>query len=69
MSYVRIVDTSTTKWTTFYHCLGATESGSKLYNNFEFCEGKNYGHSKDIPVYKTMKFMMTITIPIKVYIF
>ena len=31
---------STVKWTTLDPCTGLSESDSKLYTNFEFCEEK-----------------------------
>ena len=35
---------STIKWTTLDPCLVFSESDSKLYTNFEFCEEKNHRH-------------------------
>ena len=46
-----------------------SESGLKLYTNFEFCEEKNHKHLKDILIYKAKQFILTRTIPIKIYIF
>ena len=40
-----------------YTCL--SESVSKLYTNFEFCEGKNHKHLKNTLIYKAKQFMLT----------
>ena len=36
------------KYATSLPCIGLSESVSKLYINFEFCEGKNHKHMKNI---------------------
>ena len=33
---------STVKWTTLIPCIGLNENDLKLYNSFEFGEGKNH---------------------------
>ena len=40
-------------------CIGLSESDSKLYPNFEFCEGKNHKLLKNTLIYKIKKFMLT----------
>jgi hypothetical protein len=50
------------KWTSPNACLVFSESGSKLYTNFEFCEEKNHRHFKNILIYKDKKIMMTTKI-------
>jgi hypothetical protein len=47
------------KWTAPDPNLVFNESNSKLYTNFEFCEGKNHRHFKNIPIYKAKPIMMT----------
>ena len=37
----------TVKYTTSLPCIGSGDSESKLYTNFEFCEGKNHKHLKN----------------------
>ena len=37
------MDASVVEWTTLVPCKGLSESDSKLYTNFEFCE-KNHKH-------------------------
>ena len=46
-----------------------SESDSILCTNFKFCEGKIYGHCKNILIYKAKQFMMTKGNSRKVYIF
>ena len=36
------------------------ESDSKLYINFEFCEGKNRKNLRDTLIYETKQFLLTI---------
>ena len=36
-----------------------SESDSKLYTNFEFCEEKNHRDIKNIPIYKAKQIVMT----------
>ena len=36
------------KWTTPNPCLIFSENDSKLYTNFEFCEGEKHKHLKNI---------------------
>ena len=48
------------KYTTPLPCIGLSESDSKLYTNFEFCEGKNHKHLKNTLIYKAKQFMLTI---------
>jgi hypothetical protein len=40
--------TSLVKYTTPLPCINLSESDSKLHTNFEFCEGKNHKHLKNI---------------------
>ena len=53
------------KWTTLDSFLVFTESGSKLYINFEFCEEKNHRHFKNMLIYKAKLIMMTKNFQIK----
>ena len=46
-----------------------SESDSKLYTNFEFCEEENHTRFKNNLIYKAKQIMMTKTIPRKVYVF
>ena len=50
-------------------CLVLSESDSKLYSNFEYCEERNHRHWKNILIYKARHFSMTKSIPRIVYIF
>ena len=63
-SYVAFIDritcTSMGKYTTSLSCICLSESGSKLYINFEFCEGKNHKKLKSILIYKAKQFMLTL---------
>jgi hypothetical protein len=49
---LRVTGTSTVKYTTPLPCIGLMEGDSKLYTNFEFCEGKNDEHLKNTLIYK-----------------
>ena len=49
---------STVKWTCPDPCLELSESDSKLYTNFNFCEEKTIDIKK-ILIYKAIQFMMT----------
>jgi hypothetical protein len=60
---------NTVKYTTPLPCIGLSESDSKLYTNFEFCEGKNHRHLKNTLIYKTKEFMLPICFSRKIYIF
>ena len=53
------MDTSTIKYTTPLPCISLSESDSKLYTNFEFCEGTNSKHLKNTLIYKAKQFMFT----------
>jgi hypothetical protein len=44
---------SMVKYTTPLPCIGFNGIGSKLYTNFEFCEGKNHKHLKNTLIYKS----------------
>jgi hypothetical protein len=46
---------SNVKYTTSLHCRSLSESDSKLYTNFEFCEGKNRKHLENTLIYKAKK--------------
>ena len=46
-------------WTTPDPCPVFSESDSKLYTDFEFCEEKNHWHFKNILIYKAQQIMMT----------
>ena len=48
---------STVKWTSHDPYLVLSESDSKLYTHFEFCEKKNHKHWKNILMYKAKQFM------------
>ena len=65
----RDLGASTVKWTTHDPWLVLSESGSKLYTDFEFCKEENHRHYRNILIYKAKQFRMTKTIPRKVYIF
>ena len=47
------------KHTTPLPCIDLSGSDSKLYNDFEFCEGKNHKHLKNTLVYKGEQFILT----------
>ena len=49
---------STVKYTTPLPYIGLSESDSKLYANFEFCE--KYKHLENILIPKIKQFMLTI---------
>jgi len=55
--------------TTALPCISSSESDFKLYIHFEFYERKNHKQLKNTLIYKAKQFMLTNTIPIKVYIF
>jgi hypothetical protein len=40
-------------------CIGLNESDSKLYIDFEVCEGKSHKQLKNILIYKAKQFMLT----------
>ena len=61
--------TSTVKYTTPFPYISLSESGSKLYTKFEFCEGKNYKNLKNTLIYTAKEYMLTKKISRKVYIF
>ena len=50
---------STIKWTALDPCLVFSESNSKLYTRFKFCEGENHRHFKNILIYKAKQIMLT----------
>ena len=52
-------------------CIGLSESDSKLYANFEFCEEKNHKHleKKNTLIYKAKQFMLKKGKFMKFYIF
>ena len=64
---------STVQCTTPLPCIGLSESDSKLYTNFNFCEGKNHKQLKNTLIYKAKQFVLTtnkiIFFKRKVYIF
>ena len=45
-------DANTVKWTTLVPWIGLSENVTKLYINFEFCEGENHKHLKNTLIYK-----------------
>ena len=47
---------STMKYTTPSSCMSLRESDSKLYNNFEFYEGKYQKHLENTLIYKAKNF-------------
>ena len=55
---VTLLGPSAVKWTTPDPCLGSSESDSKLYTNFEFCEEKFHRHSKKHIELQVKQFMM-----------
>ena len=66
---VRYKGASTVEWTTLDPCIGLSDSESKLYNNFEFCEEKNHEHSTNTLIYEVKQFILTKkTISRNVYI-
>ena len=60
---------STIKWTTLDPWRSLSESDSKQFTNFEFCEKKNHKHFKNTLIYKAKNFMLTKKISKKFYIF
>ena len=48
------------KYKTPLSYIGLCKSDSKLYTNFEFCEGEKHKHLKNALIYKAKKFMLTI---------
>jgi hypothetical protein len=60
---------STIEYTTPLACIGVSESDSKLFTNFEFCEGENYTHLENTLMYKAKQFMLTNYLTRKVDIF
>ena len=60
---------SMVKYTTPLSSINLNESDSKLYTNFEFCEGKKHKRLENTLIYKAKQFMLTKKISRKVYIF
>ena len=60
---------SIVKWTSYDLCLVFSESDSKLYTYFEFCEEKIMDIIKNMLIYITKQIMMTKKFPRKVFIF
>ena len=60
---------SMVKWTTHDPYPMLSESDSKLYTAFKFCEETNHKHFKNMLIYKNKQFMMTKTILREAYIF
>ena len=60
---------SMVKWTAHDPYLVFSESDSKLYTYFEFCEEKIMDIFKNMLIYKGKHIMMTKSFPRKVYIF
>ena len=48
---------SMVKYTIALLCIGSSESDLKLYNNFEFCEGKVHKHLRKKSIYKAKQFL------------
>jgi hypothetical protein len=42
--------------------IGLSESDSKLYIDFEFCEGKNHKHLKNTLIYKDRQTAMKVQV-------
>ena len=62
------MDTSTVKYTTPLSCMSLSESDSKLYNNFELCEGKNHKHSETILIHKAKIFFNKLFLKISLHV-
>jgi hypothetical protein len=60
---------SMVKYTTPLSSINLNESDTKLYTNFEFCEGKNHKQLKNTLIYKAKQFTLTRRISRKAYIF
>ena len=55
---MRYLGASTSKYWTPSHCIVLRESDSKLYTDFEFCEGKNHKYLKNTLIYKANQFIL-----------